>query len=61
MSSSQFQSVGIDSAFSLKEFKTRLGIRVRKYDNYDMEFEIEGISCSVRVLNDTFAYWMWYT
>jgi len=47
IASSQFQSVGIESKFSIQEFKKNLKIDIRKYDGYDMEFEIEGISCSV--------------
>jgi hypothetical protein len=40
---------GVDTSFKLDNFKQGLNIEVTKYENHDMEFEVKGISCAVRV------------
>jgi DNA-directed RNA polymerase I and III subunit RPAC1 len=41
------QYSGFDGSFSLEKFRESLKMKVRRYDGHDMEFEVEGISCSI--------------
>jgi hypothetical protein len=36
-----------DGTFKLGDFKQGLNIEVTRYEGYDMEFEVKGISCAV--------------
>lgn len=40
-------SSGLDSAFNFEKFKSGLDIKVNKYEDFVMEFEIKGITCAM--------------
>jgi hypothetical protein len=42
-------SMGVDSAFSLEKFRAGFSIEVNRYEGNEMEFEMKGVSCAVRL------------
>lgn len=48
IAANQYDAFGINTAFSLEKFRKQLKIDVLRYEQDDMEFEIQGVSCAVR-------------
>lgn len=48
IAANQYRAFGLDSSFSLEKFRQDLKIDVLRYEQDDMEFEVNGISCAVR-------------
>ena len=44
----QWAALGSEGAFDPRAFKQQLDIKITKYEDYDMEFELKGVSCAVR-------------
>ena len=48
IAASQWASLGVDAAFDLEKFKKGFQVDITRYEGYDMEFEMKGVSCAVR-------------